>query len=607
MSSFPLRRVSLPACLLLATLVVGATAPTFAADAPHGGMLMFPTVSDDHIAFVYAGDLWIVDRDGGLASPIVSPAGVEERPRFSPDGERIAFTGNYDGGRDLYVASVSGGPVTRVTHHPSAEVLQEWTGDGRLMYFARTGFPRGNPQLWTVSAEGGLPEKMPVEYGAMASISEDGRRLAFTPHSRDHRTWKRYRGGMATDIWIFDLREGSAEQITDWEGTDTEPMWIGDLLYYVSDRGDEHRWNIWVYDPGAGDHRQVTRFKDYDVKNPSHGAGMIVFQLASGIRVLDPSTGDVEPVEVRIPGDHPKLRPQIVDVSEQIMGSAISSTGQRMLVEMRGDIWSVPAEDGVAVNLTRSDDVMDRYAAWSPDGRWIAWLNDESGEYEIRVQQSDGTGEVRQLGEFGGPFRMGLDWSPDSKTIGYQDNGGRFYLVDVESGKRTLIYEESNGENFRWRWSHDSAWICWSASVENLQEAVFLYEVATGETSQVTSGMFSAGSPVFDREGDWLYYTSMEDFSDPVYEDVGSTFVYTGTGVVLMVPLRADVELPNLPADDHEEIETRAEDDALANVDQLSRWLLAERAPISAPDPRWDRLLYGIHDVEVYLRARMGR
>jgi len=539
--------------LFVFALALSAAAPALAEDAPHGAMLRFPAISEEHVAFVYGGDLWIVSNEGGLASPLVSPSGVEERPRFSPDGQSIAFTANYDGGRDLYVAQIDGGPVRRVTHHPMGESLQEWTADGRLLYFARTGGPRRNPQLWTVPAEGGLPERMPPLYGAMASLSADGDKLAFTPHSRDHRTWKRYRGGMTTDIWIYDLGKDSAERITDWEGTDTEPMWVGDTLYYVSDQGDEHRWNIWSYDPASGERQQVTSFTDFDVKNPSQGAGRIVFELASGIHVLDAASGEVSRLDVRIPGDRPKLRRQIVDVSEQIMGWSVSNTGKRMLVEMRGDIWSVPADEGVPVNLTRSDSVMDRYANWSPDGRWIAWLNDSSGEYEIYLQQSDGSGEPRQLGSFGGPFRAGLSWSPDSKTLGYQDNGGRFYLVDVESGKRELIYEEASGSNFRVRWSADSGWITWAAGIDNLQNALFLYDVKEGDLHQVSSGMFDDGSPVFDREGNWLYFVSMRDFTGPSYEDVGSTFIYDETSVVLMVPLRADVELPNLPTDEMEE------------------------------------------------------
>jgi tricorn protease len=550
------------ACLFLSVFAILVPLAAQADDVPPGGMLQHPTISEDHVAFVYGGDLWLVGRDGGLATPIAGPAGVEQRPRFSPDGETLAFSANYDGGRDLYTVPVSGGTASRVTHHPSGEVLQEWTRDGRLVYFARTGFPRGNPQLWTVSAEGGLPEKMVVEHGAMASVSADGRHLAFTPHTRDHRTWKRYRGGMATDIWIYDLREDTAERVTDWEGTDTEPMWVGDKLYYVSDMGDEARWNIWMYDPDSGERSQVTKFRDFDVKNPSHGAGMIVFQLSTGIHVLDPESRDVEQIEVRIPGDRPKLRARAMDVSDQIFGWDVSPTGKRMLVEMRGDIWSIPASKGVPVNLTRSGDQMDRYASWSPDGRWIAWLHDGSGEYEIHLMQSDGAGEVRQLGNWGGPHRMGVSWSPDSETLAYEDNGGRLYLIDVESGNRRLVFEEENGNNVRLSWSHDSAWITWSASAPDmLQSAIYLHEVATGETEQVTSGMFNDNSPVFDREGKWLYYTSNRDFSSPTYEDVGTTFVYDNTAVVLMVPLRDDVALPNLPTDEKEEWDDESEED----------------------------------------------
>lgn len=539
----------------LGLLIAGASS---AEVAPHGGMLRFPAVSAEQIAFVYASDIWVVDRDGGLAQLLASPAGLETRPRFSPEGDAIAFQGNYEGDSDLYVLEIAGGTARRVTHHPATEVLQQWTRDGRLLYASGAeGAPRSNLQLYTVSPEGGLPAKLPVEFGAMSAISDDGRWLAFTPHTRDHRTWKRYRGGMATDIWLFDLRSGEARQITDWEGTDTAPMWAKGTLYYLSDQGPEHRWNLWKFDPQTNAREQVTRFSDFDVKEPSigpgpQGNGEIVFQKGSGIHLLDLASGRVTEVKVTIPGERPHLRAERVDVSEFIQAWDVSNTGKRALVEMRGDIWSVPADQGVAVNFTRSSGVAERNPVWSPDGRWIAYFSDADGEYEIYVRQSDGKDEPRRVGKFGAPYKEGMGWSPKSDKIAYVDKTGAFYLVDVENGRRTLVHHDQWGDGPDASFSHDGAWIAFTSGADNTNSTIWLYEVATGEKHQVTQGMFNDRMPAFDRKGEFLYYVSSRMFEDPSYEDVGSSFIYDETEVVLMVPLRKDVEVPGRPTEDQE-------------------------------------------------------
>ncbi len=546
--------------------------PAAASFDPHGGMIRYPAISAERIVFHYAGDLWSVDRAGGLASPLAASPGAETRPRFSPDGRRVAFVGNYEGGTDIYVIDVEGGVPHRVTHHPARESLQQWTRDGRLLYFSgATGAPRGNPQLFFVDPEGGLPERLPVLYGAMAAISDDGRWLAFTPHTRDHRTWKRYRGGMSTDLWLYDLKDGTSERITDWEGTDTEPMWHGKEIYYLSDQGPEHRWNLWVYDTRTRQRRQVTDYADYDVKMPSigpgdQGQGEIVFQKGSSIHVLDLGSGRVHEVSIRIPGDRPRLMPQRKDVSPWLVNMAVSNTGKRALVEMRGDIWSLPAEKGVAVDLTRSSGVAERYPTWSPDGKWIAYFSDESGEYEIYLRSSDGKGDPRRLGEFGAPYRMSMSWSPKSDRLAYMDKTGTLYLVDVDNGKRTLVHSDYLGDEFDYSWSHDGEWIAFELSGDNLQTGIGLYEVSSGETHRLTAGFFVDGSPAFDRAGDFLYYVSQRDFSEPTYEDVGTTFVYDRLGQIVAAPLRADVELPGLPEEDHEEVD--AADDEGKKGDQ---------------------------------------
>ncbi|UCC31417.1 MAG: PD40 domain-containing protein, partial [Phycisphaerales bacterium] len=323
-----------PVATALAVESAAITRPVTGAETqPHPAMLRYPDVGPTHIVFVYADDLWLVPRAGGMAVPLASPRGMETFPKFSPEGGTIAFVGNYDGNRDLYTIPVQGGVPTRVTSHPASETLCDYAPDGQLLFYTYgyTGLtPQG--QLMTVAPSGGLATKLPPPYGANGAISPDGQWLAYTPHSRDHRTWKRYRGGMATDIWLFNLTDHTARKITDWEGSDSLPMWHGNTVYYMSDAGPNHRLNIWSYDLPTQKRKQVTRFTDYDVKWPSIGPGAtgqgeIVFQNGSNLYLLDLGTGTSRTVTVTIPGDRPTIRPHDVDAGELLGNWGISSTG----------------------------------------------------------------------------------------------------------------------------------------------------------------------------------------------------------------------------------------------------------------------------------------
>jgi tricorn protease-like protein/C-terminal processing protease CtpA/Prc len=551
-------RAALAPCTVALVALAALTPAARAEVRPHAGMLRYPDVSQTRIVFVYANDLWLAPREGGTAVPLASPPGQETFPRFSPDGRTIAFVGNYDGNRDLYTIPVEGGVPVRVTHHPATEDLCDWTPDGELLFStnALAGLARMS-QLYTVSPEGGLPQKLPVPYGTMAAISPDGQWLAYTPHSRESRTWKRYRGGMATDVWLFHLEDHVSKKITDWEGTDGVPMWHGETIYYLSDAGPNHRLNIWAYHTGAGGHEPITDFNEYDVKWPAigpgpNGQGEIVFQNGSDLYLLDLATRKARAVEIIIPGDRPKIRPQTIDVHNRIHNTGISSTGKRAVVEARGDIWTVPAEKGSPRNLTRTDGVAERDPAWSPDKKWIAYFSDATGEYELFITQSDGKGETRQLTEDGEAFRYNPTWSPNSKHIAFSDKSATMYLHTIESGETKVIDQDPWGRRLSASWSHDSQWIAYPKSSDNQQHAIWLYNVETGEKHQATSGMFSDSSPTFDRKGDYLYFASAQRFGSPIYEDVGSSFVYTGTHRLLAVPLRADMEYVWAPKVDDE-------------------------------------------------------
>ncbi|MBL8762723.1 MAG: PD40 domain-containing protein [Phycisphaerae bacterium] len=576
---------------------------------PHAGMLRYPDVSSSHIVFAYANDLWIVPKAGGMAAPLASPPGPEAFPRFSPDGKTIAFVGNYEGNRDLYTISITGGVPNRVTHHPGGELLCDWTQDGKSLIFltnGQAGLAR-QTQIFTVAAGGGLPSKLPVPYSGFGSISPDGTWLAYTPHSTDTRTWKRYRGGMATDVWLFNLKDMSAKKITDWEGTDTLPMWVpgGDssVVYYLSDAGPEHRLNIWSYDVKSSKREQVTSFKDDDVRWPSAGPGAgkgeVVFQLGAKLMLLDLATRKAAEVNVSIPGDRPKLKTRMVDASRLVAGAAISPSGKRVVVEARGDLWSAPVKEGVVRPLTRTDGVAERDPSWSPDNKWIAYFSDETGEYELWIRPTDARPpeekkeekkdgekkdadtkpadgqpaaaakpeekkpdekpepkrEPRKLTTLGPGFRYNPNWSPDSKHIAFTDAGGRLFITEVESGATKELDKDPYMTPVSVSWSSDSQWVTYSRSDDgNTQGCIWIANVKTGDKKQITSNMFTSGSPTFDRKGDWLFFTSNRAINNPTYSDIDNSFAYTSTDTVLMVPLRKDVKSPWLPKSDEEEL-----------------------------------------------------
>lgn len=582
--------------MLASTLAAAAGAATSLADTePNAAMLRFPDVSASHIVFSYANDLWIVPRTGGMAAPLASPPGTESLPRFSPDGKTIAFVGNYDGNRDVYTVGIGGGVATRVTHHPAAEIMSDWTPDGAGIVYMTNGFAglARQTQLWTSPASGGLPAKLPVPYSGFGSISPDGIWLAYTPHSTDTRTWKRYRGGMATDIWLFNLKDNSSRRITDWEGTDTIPMWIpggdGKVVYFLSDNGPEHRLNIWAFDIAAGTRTQVTSFSDNDVRWPSVGPGIggkgeIIFQLGSKLMLLDLGTKQSAEVKVTVPGDRPRIRTRTVDAARNIMSAAVSPSAKRVVVEARGDLWSVPAKEGVTRAFTRTDGVAERDPAWSPDNKWIAYFSDETGEYQLWIRPSDAkepeakaddkpdakaddakpgkadeapaaTRAAQMVSNLGAGFRFNPQWSPDSKWITFTDENGRLYLTDVVAGTTKEIDKDPWMNQVTVSWSHDSQWITYAKGDHgNSLGCIWITNVKSGEKHQVTSNMFNSGSPAFDRKGEWLFFTSNRSIESPRYADLDTTFAYTDTGVLLMVPLRTDVKSPWLAKSDEEEL-----------------------------------------------------
>jgi len=417
-----------------------AVAPIQASGQVDARMLRQPDVSQSHIAFVYAGDIWIVEKEGGTARRLSSPRGGEQFPRFSPDGSQIAFSGFYDGNPDVYTIPALGGEPNRVTYHPGGDRALDWTPDGNILFASgrETGIGRVN-QLFTISPTGGLPTKLPVPYGEFGAISPDGSTLAYTPKPQGYSTWKRYQGGTAADIWLFDLGSYESENITENPFEDGHPMWHGETIYFASNRGPNQRLNIWAYDQSNGETRQVTEFSDFDISFPAIGPSDIVFQAGGSLYLMDLATETVREVQIDVVTDLAETRPHVEEVSGLIQWANISPTGQRAVFQARGEIFTVPAEDGVIRKLTHTSGAAERYPSWSPDGRYIAYMSDATGEYELTIRTADGTGEEERLTRLGEGLRYNPFWSPDSRKIAFWDYTQTLNIYDVDTERLTQV------------------------------------------------------------------------------------------------------------------------------------------------------------------------
>ena len=452
--------------LVILMTVATACSASLALGQVDGRMLRYPDVSQSHICFVYAGDIWVVDKAGGLAHVLSSPKGEESFPRFSPNGSQIAFSGNYDGNSDIYVIPTMGGSLKRLTHHGIPDRMLDWAPGGKsILYASRmTSSRRRFNQFFRTSAEGGLPERLPVPYGEFGSLSPDGTTLAFVPISRDFRNWRRYRGGAAPDIWLFDLDELTATNMTDDPANDAHAMWHGRTVYFLSDRGPNQRYNIWAHNLDSKETRQVTRLEDFDIHFPAIGPSDMVFEAGGRLYLLDLENEEMRPVDIEVVTDQSTLKPRMVNAADLIQNAGISPRGKRALFEARGEIFSVPAEHGPIRNLTRSAGVAERNPAWSPDGKYVAYWSDRSGEYELAVFNAKDGSEARKLTSYGPGYRYQIYWSPDSKKLAFVDKSMAIVVYDlvenqtVQVDKGLWMYQPSL-DNFKVGWSPDSRWL----------------------------------------------------------------------------------------------------------------------------------------------------
>jgi tricorn protease len=543
----------------LGSLSLAILVPAVAGAQVDARMFQQPDVSATHIAFVYAGDIWVVPKTGGTAMRLSSPAGEESFPRFSPDGSQIAYTGNYDGNEDVYVIPAMGGTPTRITYHPMPDRLVDWHPDGKRVMFAsfrESGRLRYN-QLYLASATGGPATKLPIPYGEFAAFTPDGSHLAYMPLSRDFRTWKRYRGGWAPDIWLFNLRDSTAKNLTQNDANDAHPMIHGNTMYFLSDRDANKRFNIWAMDETTGATREVTKFTDFDITFPAIGPDDIVFVAGDRLYLLNLANEQTTEVKVNVVTDLATIKPRAERVTDLIQWADISPTGKRAVFVARGDLFTVPAENGPVLSLSRTSGSAERYARWSPDGKTLAYWSDRSGEYELTVRPADGTGEEQKLTSMGTGFRYAPHWSPDGKKVAFADQNMRFYIYDFDKKQVTRIDSSAvwmgHGQlaNMSFRWSADGRWLTYSRPVSRSNQAVLLYDANTGTLTQVTSGYYNDVEPTFDPDGKYLYYLSNRNF-EPVYGDFDNSWTYPNATVIMAVGLRKDVPSPLAPKNDVE-------------------------------------------------------
>ncbi len=520
-------------------------------------LLRYPDVSENLVCFVYAGDIWIVEKAGGTARRLSSPRGEESFPRFSPDGTQLAFSANYDGNTDIYVLPVSGGEPRRITHHPAPDRMVDWSPDGRFLLFAssrESATTRFN-QLYRVPVGGGMPEKLPLAHAEFGSLSADGRSLVFQMISLDFRTWKRYRGGMAADLWRVDLDTREGRNLTSHPANDTQPMWHGSSVYFLSDRDESMRHNLWAMDLRSGRLRQLTRFTDFDLRFPAIGPSEIVFEAGGRLYLFNLRSEKYEPIEVRVVTDAVTLRPATKSVAAMIQHFDVSPTGRRAVFEARGEIFSVPAEHGVILNLTNTPGAAERYPVWSPDGKRVAYHSDRSGEYQVVIRELS-SGAETVITSFTSGFRYRPFWSPDSKKLAFVDQKLDLQVLDVETREvrhadKLRGYTHGGLESFVPSWSPDSRWLAYASNVDNLNGAIFVYDTREGVRHQLTSGYYSDDQPVFDPEGKYLYYLTGRSLS-PIYGDVEDTWIYANTTQIAAVPLRPEVPDPLAPRNDDE-------------------------------------------------------
>jgi tricorn protease len=524
-------------------------------------LLQKPAMNKTDIVFSYAGDLWTVSRNGGMATRLTAGAGTESSAAFSPDGATIAFSGEYDGNTDVFTVPAVGGVPKRITYHPDADRVVAWSPDGKQILFRsnREAYSRYT-QLFTVPSEGGLPVALPLPMAFAGSYSPDMKRMAYQPldggqfatDTNNFVSWKRYRGGRASYIWIVNFADLKTEPIPRTNSNDFAPMWIGDKVYFLSDRNGPV--TLFRYDPSSKKVDELIKNSWKDIEYATAGPGGIVYEQFGQIHIYDIATGKEHQVPIEMAADLTEVRPHFQNVSREIRDARISSTGVRAVFEAHGEILTVPADKGDIRNLTNTAGVMERSPAWSPDGKSIAYFSDESGEYALHIKSQTGEGDTRKIELYGhSAYYSNPRWSPDSKHVAFDDNQLHLWDVDVAAGKLTKVdtdYISEGGVDFAW--SGDSKWIAYTKSLANRLHALAIYSLDSGQTKQVTDGMSDVRHPAFDRDGQYIYFTASTNYG-PTQSGLDMTSdEHEVTSNIYLVVLAKDVASP-LAAESDEE------------------------------------------------------
>ncbi len=523
-------------------------------------LLRFPAIHQDQVVFTYAGDLYTVSAAGGTARQLTTHNGFELFARFSPDGKTIAFTGQYDGNSEVFTIPSEGGEPTRITTTATLgrddvgdrmgpnNLVMSWTPDGKsIIYRSRKqSFNDFKGHLFKVSNGGGLSEQLPFSVAGFCSYSPDGSKIAYNRVFREFRTWKYYQGGMADDIRIFDFKTQTTEKITDDPAQDIFPMWAGTKIYFLSDR--DRIMNLFVYDTETKQTSKITEYKDYDIKFPSLGKDAIVYENGGFIYRFDLNTQQAKKINIYIHNDLLTGRQELKDVSGSISGISMSPDAERLVVSSRGELFNVPAKEGITRNITQSGGAHDRNADWSPDGKYIAYISDASGEFEIYVMNSDDPLSATALTNKSDTYIFSFAWSPDSKKLIYNDKKFRLWLLDIESKSKKLVDESGQGPIGDYSWSHDSKWVAYVNPVLGMNQ-ISLYSLESGKSTFITDNWYQSGNPVFTRDGKYLIFSSSRSFS-PTYSATEWNHVYQDMNKLYLVALASATSNPLGPKDD---------------------------------------------------------
>jgi len=577
-----------------ATAIFSIFAGTFLfSQQPEGRLMRFPDIHGDKIAFVYGGDIWLDTASGGPAHRVTTHPGRELFPKFSPDGKWIAFTGQYDGNFNVYVMSSEGDQPRQLTFYQGgAQPLNDrmgihnevvtWTPDSkRIVFLSRLDASNGwTKRPFSVSIDGGLPEPLPMDQGGLTSFNADGTKIAYNRIFRNFRTWKRYTGGLAQDIYIYDIKNNVLEQqIPHTDYTDTFPMWHGNTVYFTSDRGADHRFNIYAYDLGTKQVEQVTHFADFDVMWPSLGDASIIFENGGYLYVLDLGTRQATKLTITLPGERDLTMKHWASVSKSVSDMDLAPDGKRAVFVARGDVFTVPAKEGATRNLTRTPGIREREVAWSPDGRWIAFVSDRTGEDEIYITPQDGMGNIdlgrdatketekdrekdkevaakeaarakqrgkdkeQQITSGYKGFKFAPAWSPDSKKIAWGDKDLRLWYVDISDKKPVEVDRGKYNEITNYSWSPDSKWLAYDKGQQSGFSIVYLYSTADKKITAVTNDLVNSLGPVFDPDGNYLYFLSDRDYNE-VLGNYDFEFANPKTTRPYLITLHADAPSP---------------------------------------------------------------